>query len=247
MTIVICNLKEADMKLDNAVVLITGANRGLGLAFAKEALARGARKVYAGARDPASVTLAGVIPVTLDVTNPDDVARVARDLKDVTLLVNNAGIGHLGGFLADDAVASARLQFETNFYGPLMLSQAFAPVLKANGGGGIINVLSILSWVNAPVLGVYSASKSAAWGFTNGLRQELAGQNTQVLGLHVGFIDTDMVASFPGDKTPPQVVAARTFDGLEAGASEVKADEGTKQVHAGLSAEPAVYLLPMSE
>lgn len=235
------------MKLDNAVVLITGANRGLGLAFAKEALARGARKVYAGARDPASVTLEGVIPVKLDVTNPDDVARVARELTDVTLLVNNAGIAHLGGFLAADAVASTRTQFETNFYGPLMLSQAFAPVLRANGGGGIVNVLSVLSWVSTPVLGGYSASKAAAWSLTNGLRQELAGQNTQVLGLHVGFIDTDMVSSFPGVKTPPQVVAARTFDGLEAGASEVKADEGAKQVHAGLSAEPAVYLLPMSE
>lgn len=246
MTIVI-NLKEADMKLENAVVLITGANRGLGLAFAKEALARGARKVYAAARDPASVTLPGVVPVQLDVTKPEDVARVARELADVTLLVNNAGIGHVGGFLGADAVASARTQFETNFYGPLMLSQAFAPVLAAHGGGGIVNVLSILSWVNAPVLGIYSASKAAAWSLTNGLRQELAGQKTQVLGLHVGFIDTDMVSSFPGDKTPPQVVAARTFDGLEAGASEVKADAGSKQVHAGLSADPAVYLLPMSE
>lgn len=235
------------MKLANAVVLITGANRGLGLAFAKEALARGARKVYAGARDPASVTLEGVIPVKLDVTQPDDVARVARELQDVTLLVNNAGIAQLGGFLAADAVASTRAQFETNFYGPLMLSQAFAPVLKANGGGGIVNVLSVLSWVSAPALGGYSASKAAAWSLTNGLRQELAGQHTQVLGLHVGFIDTDMVADFPGVKTPPQVVAARTFDGLEAGASEVKADEGSRQVHAGLSAEPAVYLQPLSE
>lgn len=234
------------MKLHNAVVLITGANRGLGLAFAKEALARGARKVYAGARDPASVTLAGVVPVQLDVTTPEDVARVARELGDVTLLVNNAGIGRPGGFLTADAVGSARAHFETNFYGPLMLSQAFAPVLKANGGGAIVNVLSILSWVNAPVLGLYSASKAAAWSLTNGLRQELAAQNTQVLGLHVGFIDTDLVRGFPGPKTPPQVVAARTFDALEAGASEVKADEGTKQVHAGLSAEPAVYLQPLS-
>lgn len=235
------------MTLDNAVVLITGANRGLGLAFAREALARGARKVYAAARDPAAVLLPGVVPVKLDVTNPDDVARVAQELNDVTLLVNNAGIGQTGGFLAADAVASARAHFETNFYGPLMLSQAFAPVLAANGGGAIINVLSILSWVNAPVLGVYSASKSAAWSLTNGLRQELAAQNTHVLGLHVGFIDTDLVRGFPGPKTPPEVVAARTFDGLEAGAAEVKADEGTKQVHAALSAEPAVYLQALSQ
>lgn len=232
------------MKLDNAVVLVTGANRGLGLAFAKEALARGARKVYAGARDPASVTLPGVTPVKLDVTNPADVARVAAELGDVTLLVNNAGIANLGGFLAANSVASARAHMETNFFGPLMLSQAFAGVLAANGGGAIVNVLSVVSWINSPVLGVYSASKSAAWGLTNGLRHELRQQKTQVLGLHVGFIDTDMTASFDAPKTPPGVVAARTFDALEAGADEVLADEFTQQVKQGLSAEPGVYLAP---
>jgi NAD(P)-dependent dehydrogenase (short-subunit alcohol dehydrogenase family) len=116
------------MKIDNAVVLVTGANRGLGLAFTKEALARGARKVYAGARDPASVTLPGVIPVKLDVTNPADVARVAAELGDVTLLINNAGVATMGGFLAPNSVESARAHMETNFFGPLLLSQAFAGV-----------------------------------------------------------------------------------------------------------------------
>src|ERR1700741_345020 len=123
------------MKLDNAVVLITGANRGLGLAFAREALARGARKVYAGARDPASVTLPGVQAVKLDVTNPADIAAAAAQLRDVTLLVNNAGIARTGGFLAPDSVEALRAQLETNLFGPLRLSQAFAGVLAANGGG----------------------------------------------------------------------------------------------------------------
>src|SRR4051794_31279505 len=131
------------MKLDNATVLITGANRGLGLAFAREALARGARKVYAAARDPASITLAGVVPITLDVTRPDDIAAAARACGDVTLLINNAGIAATGGFLTEDAAASAQRHLDTNFFGPLRLTQAFAPILAANGGGAILNVLSV--------------------------------------------------------------------------------------------------------
>lgn len=234
------------MKLDNAVVLVTGANRGLGLAFAREALARGARKVYAGARDPASVTLPGVEPIRLDVTNPDEVAAAAQRCGDVTLLVNNAGIATTGGFLADGAMGSARQQFETNFFGVWRMSQAFAPVLAAQGGGAILNVLSIASWINSPLLGVYGATKSAAWAFTNGLRLELAAQKTQVLGLHVGFVDTDLVRGMDVPKTAPELVAQRAFDGLEAGAAEVLADDITRMVKAGLSATPAVYTQALS-
>ena len=180
------------MKLDNAIVFITGANRGIGLAFAREALARGARKVYAGARNPASVKLAGVEPIQLDVTNPAEIAAAAARCGDVTLLINNAGIANFGGFLADGSEESARAQLETNFFGPLRLSKAFAPVLAANGGGAILNVLSIASWINRPALGTYGASKSAAWGLTNSLRHELRAQKTQVIGMHVAFVDTDM-------------------------------------------------------
>jgi NAD(P)-dependent dehydrogenase (short-subunit alcohol dehydrogenase family) len=232
------------MKLDNAVVLITGANRGLGLAFAKEALARGARKVYAAARDPASVTLAGVVPIKLDVTKPEDVAAAARDCADVTLLVNNAGIAAIGGFLADDAVESAKRHFDTNVYGIVRMSKAFAPVLAANGGGAILNVLSIASWINSPLLGVYAASKSAAWGVTNGLRHELRAQKTQVVGMHVGFVDTDLTRGIDMPKSSPDVIVSRSFDALEAGAEEVLADERTREVKQGLSADPAVYLQP---
>ena len=173
------------MKLANATVLITGANRGLGAAFAREALARGARKVYAAARDPDSVTVPGVVPIRLDVTKPAEIAAAARECNDVTLLINNAGIAATGGFLADASLASAQRHLDTNFFGPLRMTQAFAPVLAAHGGGAIVNVLSIASWINGPLLGVYGMSKSAAWAMTNGVRTELREQRTQVLALHV--------------------------------------------------------------
>jgi NAD(P)-dependent dehydrogenase (short-subunit alcohol dehydrogenase family) len=230
------------MQLHNATVLITGANRGIGLAFAREALARGARKVYAGARNPASVTLPGVEPIALDVTDPAAVAAAARHASDVTLVVNNAGIASLGGFLADGAEASARAHLETNFFGLLCVSQAFAPVLAANGGGALLNVLSIASWINSPMLSVYGASKSAAWALTNGLRHDLRAQGTQVLGLHMGFVDTDLTRGIEMPKSTPEDIVRRAFDALEAGAEEVLGDELTQQVKRGLSAEPGIYL-----
>ena len=230
------------MKLDNAIVLITGANRGLGLAFAREALARGARKVYAGARDPSTVTLPGVIPIKLDVTKPEDIAAAVQAVGDVTLLINNAGIASMGGFLNADSASAAQKMLDTNFFGPMRLSQAFAPILAANGGGAIMSVLSVASWINGPLLGAYGASKSAAWALTNGLRIELKGQGTQVLGLHAGFIDTDLTQGIEMPKSTPQAIVTAAFDGLEAGASEVLADDISRMVHAGLTAEPAVYL-----
>jgi NAD(P)-dependent dehydrogenase (short-subunit alcohol dehydrogenase family) len=233
------------MKLENAVVLITGANRGLGLAFAKEALLRGARKVYACARNPASITLAGVIPVKLDVNNPDDVTRVARECADVTLLINNAGVAETGGFLSEDAEAMLRRQLETNVFGPLRLTHSFAPVLAANNGGGIINVLSIASWISGPLLATYSATKSAAWSMTNALRQELNQQGTHVLGLHVGFIDTDLTLGLDVPKIAPALVVQRTFDGLEKNSYQVLADDVTEQVHQAFSSHPEVYLLAL--
>ncbi|MDI4633421.1 SDR family oxidoreductase [Pelomonas sp. V22] len=230
------------MKLHNATVLITGANRGIGLAFAREALARGARKVYAAARDPSKITLPGVVPVRLDVTKPDEVAALAAELKDVDVLINNAGIADFGGFLAEGSVASARKHFETNVFGPIMLSQAFAPALAANGGGAVLNVLSIASWINRPLLGVYGASKSAAWAFTNGLRHELRGQGTQVLGLHMGFVDTDLTTGVEAPKSRPEDIVRVAFDALEAGAEEVLGDEMTRQVKASLGSPQAAYL-----
>lgn len=230
------------MKLDNAIVLVTGANRGIGLAFAQAALARGARKVYAGARDPSKVQLPGVEAIQLDVTDDASVAAAAAHCGDTTLVINNAGIAQLGGALADDAIASARAQMEVNVFGVLRMARAFAPVLARNGGGGIVNVLSIASWINSPALGLYGASKAAAWNLTNSLRMELREQGTQVLAMHMGWVDTDMTRGFEVQKSSPADIVARTLDALEAGAQEVLADEPTQNVKRGLSAEPGVYL-----
>jgi NAD(P)-dependent dehydrogenase (short-subunit alcohol dehydrogenase family) len=228
------------MKLEGSVVLVTGANRGLGQEFARQALAAGARKVYAGARDPGKVSLAGVVPVKLDVTNADDVATVASQCADVTLLVNNAGIAQLGGVVQGDPAALLREHMETNVFGMLDLSRAFAATLGKNGGGAILNILSILSWVNTPSLGTYGVSKAAAWSLTNELRHELRAQGTQVVGLHAGFIDTDMARGFDAPKITPQDVVAQAFAAIEAGEHEVLVDAGTRQVKGGLS--HGVYL-----
>jgi NAD(P)-dependent dehydrogenase (short-subunit alcohol dehydrogenase family) len=231
------------MKMDNAVAFITGANRGLGLAFAKALLAGGARKVYAAARDPASVTLPGVTPIRLDVTNADEIAAAARECGDVELLINNAGIARGKAFIAADSLEAARAEMETNYFGPLEVSKAFAPVLARNGGGAIINVLSALSWVNFRSSATYSASKSAAWSLTNGLRNELRGQATQVLALHVGYMDTDMTARLVNTpKSRPEDVVKTTLEALEAGGEETLADDVSRSVKKGLSAEPGVYI-----
>jgi NAD(P)-dependent dehydrogenase (short-subunit alcohol dehydrogenase family) len=134
------------MKIRESVAFVTGANRGIGLAFAQELLAGGARKVYAAARDPKSVTLEGVHPVRLDVTNAETISAAASKYTDVNLLINNAGIALWTGFLAPNSLEAARAEMETNYFGPLLLGRAFAPILAKNGGGAIVNILSIVSW-----------------------------------------------------------------------------------------------------
>ena len=230
------------MKIENSVVLITGANRGIGLAFARALLARGARKVYAAARHPESVALPGVEPLQLDVTKPEDIAAAVQRASDVTLVINNAGIAQPGGFLAQGSEAVTRSIFETNFFGMLNMSQAFAPVLKANGGGALLNVLSVAAWVNGGELAAYSASKSAAWSLTNALRHELAAQKTQVLGLHMAYVDTDLTRGFDVQKSSAEDIVQRALDGLEAGEDEVLADVLTQQIRQGLAAPRPVYL-----
>jgi len=230
------------MKIENAVVLVTGANRGIGLAFARELLARGAGKVYAGARDPAAVRQTDVQPLRLDVTTSDDVAAAAELASDVTLVINNAGIAQPGGFLAPDSEDVARRIFETNFFAMLRVSKAFAPVLKANGGGALLNVLSVASWVNGGELAAYSASKSAAWSLTNALRTELAAQKTQVLALHMAYVDTDLTRGFDVPKSSAEEIVKRALDGLESGLDEVLADELTLQVKRGMTAPRPSYL-----
>jgi NAD(P)-dependent dehydrogenase (short-subunit alcohol dehydrogenase family) len=230
------------MKIENSVAFVTGANRGLGLAFAKALIAGSARKVYGAARDPDSITLPGVTPVRLDVTIEDRAAAAAREAGDVDLLINNAGIARGKGLLAPDSVAAARDEFETNVFGPLIVSRAFAPVLARNGGGAIINVLSALSWVSFPSSATYSASKAGAWSLTNGLRNELRAQKTQVLALHVGYMDTDMAARIDAPKSRPEDVVRFTLETLEAGGEEALADEVSRNIKRALSAERGIYL-----
>jgi len=230
------------MKIKNTVALVTGANRGIGLAFAHELLARGARKVYVGARDPATVTESGVQALRLDVNKPEDVAAAAAQASDVALVINNAGIAQPGGFLAPDSEDVARRIFETNFFSVLRMSKAFAPILKANGGGALLNVLSVASWVNGGDLAAYSASKSAAWSLTNALRNELAAQKTQVVALHMGYVDTDLTRGLDAPKSSPEEIVRRALDGLEAGLDEVLADELTVQVKRGMTASRPSYL-----
>lgn len=230
------------MNLKDSVVFITGANRGLGLQLAKAALAAGAKKVYGAARDTKSVTLPGVIPVQLDVTKHDEISAVTREYKDVTVLINNAGIVRAGGILADNSLEQARAELETNVIGPMLLSKGFAPTLKANGGGAIVNILSVLAWYSQGPTNTYSMSKSAAWALTNGLRIELAPQGTQVIGAHMGYMETDMTAGYEVPKIKPEEVAAQIFAALADGKEEVLADDLTRQVKLGINAELPAYI-----
>jgi NAD(P)-dependent dehydrogenase (short-subunit alcohol dehydrogenase family) len=231
------------MNVQGSVALVTGANRGLGLAFARGLLAAGAHKVYAAARDPSSIAaLPGLAPIRLDVTNQAHIDAAATELRDVSLLVNNAGISSFGALLGPDGVESLQRQFATNALGPLALIRAFAPVLASNGGGAVVNVLSVLSWLTLPGSGGYSASKAAGWALGNALRGELKPQGTQLLALHVAFMDTDMARHAPGPKAAPEDVVRQALAALEAGQPELLADAVTRQVKQGLAAEPAVYL-----
>lgn len=230
------------MNIHGRTALVTGANRGLGLAYAKALLAAGAKKVYAGARDPASVTLAGVVPVKLDVTRAADITAAAEQCRDVDILVNNAGV--IGGtpLLADGGEDALRDVLAANLHGMHALSRAFAPILKANGGGAIVNMLSALSWISMPNSGAYSVSKAAAWALTNGLRVELRAQGTLVIAVHAGYIDTDMVKSVDAPKARPEDIAQAVIEAIEAGNTEVLADDTARYVKQGLNATPPIYL-----
>jgi NAD(P)-dependent dehydrogenase (short-subunit alcohol dehydrogenase family) len=230
------------MNFKDAIVLVTGANRGLGKALAQAALKAGAAQVYAGARKPESVDLPGVTPIKLDVTNPADIAAAVQAIPGLTILINNAGVSTGSGVTTADALQAARDELEANFFGPLALSHAFAPVLGRNGGGAIVNVLSALSWLSLPSTGTYSASKAAAWGLTNSLRGELAAQNTQVLGAHMGYMDTDMTAGIDAPKSAPADIAQAIVTALQAGEDEVLTDDTSRQVKAGFAAARSAYL-----
>lgn len=223
------------MNTEHVVALVTGANRGLGRQFALELIARGA-KVYAGARRPETVDIPGAIPVQLDITDPASIRRAAEATADVNVLVNNAGISTRATLLTGD-LADIRAEMETHYFGTLQMLRAFAPVLERNGGGAVLNVLSVLSWLHPSSSGAYSSAKAAAWAMTDAVRDELSPHRISVTALHVGYMDTDMVSYIPADqKADPAVVARAALDGLFDGRREVLADGWSHEAKAKLSA-----------
>ena len=220
-----------------STVLVTGGSRGIGRALVEALYERGAKKVYATARDPRTVTHPDAVALALEVTDPASVSAAAEQASDITVLINNAGTAVGASFLTSP-VEDVRREFETNFYGPLHTTRAFVPIIEANGGGHLLNVHSVLSWV--ALLGSYSASKAAFWSQTNSLRLDLAPRGIGVTGLHVGYVDTDMAAHVDGPKTSPQSVAAQALDGIEADAYEVLADDLSRRVKGGLAADLTV-------
>ncbi|MFH9657114.1 SDR family oxidoreductase [Streptomyces sp. NPDC017248] len=230
--------------IKNSVALVTGGSRGLGKALVEELYARGAAKVYATARDPRTVTHPDAVPLALEVTDPQSVQAAATAAPDVTVLVNNAGISLGAHSFLDAPLDDVRREFETNFFGPLLVTRAFVPILQRNGGGHLLNVHSALSWIG--LAGSYSATKAALWSQTNSLRLELAPRGIGVTGLHVGYVDTDMTAQVDAPKSSPHQVAALALDGVETGAYEVLADDVSRQVKAGLSGDLAAMYPQLS-
>jgi NAD(P)-dependent dehydrogenase (short-subunit alcohol dehydrogenase family) len=222
------------MQIEGKTALVTGASRGLGRHLASQLRDRGAH-VYAAARNPGTVDLPGVVPVALDVTDAASVAAAAATAGGVSILVNNAGIATGASLLSGD-LPDIRLEMDTNFFGTLAVTRAFAPQLSGHDKSAVLNVLSVLSWITIPRSGGYSAAKSAEWSLTNALRLELAPQGTRVSALHVGYMDTDMTRHLDVPKSDPADIAKLAIDGIVAGDTEIVADETSRQVLARLSA-----------
>lgn len=213
--------------------LVTGANRGLGREFVHQLLERGVSKVYAAARDPKSIEVTDprVVPLELDVTDPESVARAAELADDVSIVVNNAGI-LAGASVVGDDTSQLRNELEVNLFGPLAVTSAFADSVSERSGA-VVNVASVLSWL--ALGGSYSISKAALWSATDSMRLELGPRGVQVVGVYVGYVDTDMAAGVEAAKTSPAEVVKQVLDGIESGASEVLADALARDVRANLN------------
>ena len=231
-------------RIDGKAAFVTGANRGIGRAFVEELLAAGAAKVYAGARDPstlADLVAAGkgrIVPIELDVTKPEIIEKAATACEDVAVLINNAGIAAFEGLISASDAVSARNEMEINYFGSLNMIRSFAPRLAANGGGTIVNMSSIAGLVSIPVFSSYSASKAAVHSLTQGARAELAAQETLVVGVYPGPVDTDMGTNIPLEKASPRAVVKAVLEGVEAGEEDIFPDPASKQLHEGLTADP---------
>jgi NAD(P)-dependent dehydrogenase (short-subunit alcohol dehydrogenase family) len=220
-------------QLANQTVLVTGANRGIGREFVRQLLDRGVAKVYAAARNPQTIVDDDprVIPLQLDVTDADSVARAAEAAHDVSVVVNNAGIAR-GVSVLDADTSTLRGELETNLFGTLAVASAFADRL-AQRSGIVINMASVASWL--PSGGTYSVSKAAVWSATDSMRLELGPRGVQVVAVHVGYVDTDMVAGIDAAKSDPADVVRQVLDGVEKGDVEILADDLTRAVRAGLN------------
>lgn len=236
------------MDVTDQIALVTGANRGIGRQFVLALLERGARRVYATARHPERVDIDDerVVPLRLDLLDAESIRFAAETASDVSLLVNNAGIVTGASLLTGD-IGEIRREMDTHFWGTLEVIRAFSPVLAAQGGGAIVNVLSALSWFAAPGTGAYSAAKAAAWNMTNGVRLELAPQGTLVQGVLLGAADTDIASGCDGPKIDPREVPRAALDGLAAGSIEVVVDDWTAMVKESLSGDPAPFYARMTE
>ena len=214
--------------LADRAVLVTGANRGMGREYVRQLLGRGVARVYAAAREPRSVDVLDprVVPLALDVTDPASVAAAVKAAPDVSVLINNAGIARMASVLAPETTA-LREQLETNLFGPLAMAAAFADQIPERSGA-IVNVSSILAWL--PVGASYGVSKAALWSATDSMRIELSPRGVQVVGVHVGLVDTDMAAFADAPKSDPADVVRQVLDGVESGDQEVLADEGSREV-----------------
>ncbi|HET6743926.1 MAG TPA: SDR family oxidoreductase [Kribbella sp.] len=236
------------MNVTDQTALVTGANRGIGRQYVFELLERGASKVYATARRPESLDFddTRVVPLRLDLLDHESVLAAAATARDVTLVVNNAGIS-TGATLVTGELAEIRRELDTHFWGTLDVIREFSPALAANGGGAVVNVLSALSWFAAPGAGAYAAAKAAEWNLTNAVRLELAAQKTLVQGVLLGAADTDIMAGYDGPKIDPRDVPRRSLDGLAAGSIEVIVDDWTAMVKASLSGDRAAFYTQITE
>ena len=225
------------MDISSATVLVTGANRGIGRRTVDCLLAAGAPRIFAGARDPAKLGALAedgrIIAVALDVTDPAQVAAAAERCADVSLLVNNAGVNRNRPLIGEpEALTNARAEIEVNYLGTLSMCRAFAPVLKANGGGMIVNVLSVIGRVNLPAIGSYCASKAAGYSMTQGVRAELAAQGTHVMGVLPGAVDTEMT---PGGDARPEDVAAAIVEAIANDIEDLYPDAMAQGLSEGLA------------